>query len=46
MFEEDQKLGLSVENLIVDSAKQREPELIDVGAGQKIPKLDLSSIFI
>jgi hypothetical protein len=38
-------LGLSVENLVIDSNDRREPELIDKG-GIKIPKLDLSSIFI
>lgn len=45
MFKEDLRLGLSVENLIIDSNDRREPELIDKG-GIKIPKLDLSSIFI
>ena len=45
LFKEDQRLGLSVENLIIDSNDRREPELIDKG-GVKIPKLDLSSIFI
>lgn len=45
LFKEDQRLGLSVENLIVDSNDKREPELIDK-AGVKIPKLDLTSIFI
>ncbi len=45
MIKEDQRLGLSVENLIIDSNDKREPELIDK-AGIKIPKLDLSSIFI
>lgn len=45
LFKEDQRLGLSVENLVIDSNDKREPELIDKG-GVKIPKLDLSSIFI
>jgi hypothetical protein len=45
LFKEDQRLGLSVENLIIDSNEKREPELIDK-CGVKIPKLDLSSIFI
>ena len=34
-----------MENLVIDSQDRREPELIDKG-GVKIPKLDLSSIFI
>jgi hypothetical protein len=34
-----------VENLIIDSNDRREPEIMDKG-GVKIPKLDLSSIFI
>jgi hypothetical protein len=38
-------LGLSVENLVIDSNDRREPEIMDKG-GVKIPKLDLSSIFI
>lgn len=45
VVKEDQRLGLSVENLIIDSNDRREPELIDRG-GVQIPKLDLSSIFI
>lgn len=45
LFKEDQRLGLSVENLIIDSNDRREPELMDKG-GVMIPKLDLSSIFI
>lgn len=46
LFKEDQRLGLSVENLIVDSNDRRETEHIDTKAGIKIPKLDLTSIFI
>lgn len=34
-----------MENLIIDSNEKREPEVIDK-CGVKIPKLDLSSIFI
>ena len=45
LFKEDQRLGLSVENLVIDSNDKREPELMDKG-GVKIPKLDLTSIFI
>ena len=45
VVKEDQRLGLSVENLIIDSNDRREPELID-RCGVQIPKLDLSSIFI
>jgi len=45
VIKEDARLGLSVENLIIDSNDKREPELIEKG-GVKIPKLDLSGIFI
>lgn len=45
MFKEDLRLGLSVENLVIDSQDRKEPELMDKG-GVMIPKLDLSSIFI
>ena len=45
VIKEDQRLGLSVENLIIDSNDRREPELMDKG-GVQIPKLDLTSIFI
>ena len=45
VIKEDMRLGLSVENLIIDSNNKREPELIEKG-GVKIPKLDLSGIFI
>lgn len=31
VIREDQRLGLSVENLIIDSNDRREPELIDKG---------------
>ncbi len=45
MFKEDQRLGISIENLVVDSNDKREPEMIDKG-GIMIPKLDFTSIYI
>jgi len=40
--------GHTIENIIPDSAEKRgmKPEVIDMGRGIKIPKLDLSSIYI
>lgn len=47
LYKEDQRLGISVENLVVDTEDRRkEPELIDKGNGIKIPKLDFTSIYI
>lgn len=45
LFKEDQRLGISVENLVVDSNEKREPEMIEK-SGVKMPKLDFTSIFI
>ncbi len=45
LFKEDQRLGISVENLVVDSNDKREPEMIEK-SGVKMPKLDFTSIYI
>lgn len=45
MFKEDQRLGISVENLIVDTAERKEPEMIQRN-GVMMPKLDFTSIYI
>jgi len=50
LIKEDLRIngGLTLENLIVDSAEKRniKPEIIDKGRGIKIPKLDFSRIYI
>lgn len=48
LIKEDLKMngGVTLESLIVDSPERRKPELIDMGRGIKIPKLDFSSIYI
>jgi len=45
LFKEDQRLGISVENLIVDTAERKEPEMIQRN-GVMMPKLDFTSIYI
>lgn len=48
LIKEDLKMngGVTLESLIVDSPERMKPELIDMGRGIKIPKLDFSSIYI
>ena len=50
LIKEDLRMngGMTLENLVIDSAEKRflKPEIIDMGRGIKIPKLDFSSIYI
>ena len=38
-------MGISVENLVIDTNERKEPELIERN-GIKMPKLDFTSIYI
>jgi hypothetical protein len=50
LIKEDQRVngGHTLETLIPDSAEKRQlkPEMVENGRGIKIPKLDLTSIYI